>query len=199
LSGSDREPTGLEKFTEGLEHVASAVMPVAQQVLSARRPVAPQQQAAAPSRPIVVDMGPRRAALPAHAAPVAQPVQNPAPTTTVVATEAGGADDAPAVINDYTTFVPATAEDDMTTAGIKIIKNVDLAVQRSMTPKQIVEQILEPFEDSAPMVTAMVSGMTIEQLLEFIEENVPSEWAILSPRGEELITKAFELWQGGAA
>jgi hypothetical protein len=49
------------------------------------------------------------------------------------------------------------------------------------------------------MLMAMVSGMDADQLVEFISNNVPSNWAILSPRGEEIITKAFDAWQEGRA
>ena len=31
----------------------------------------------------------------------------------------------------------------------------------------------------------------------FIQSNVPSDWVILSPRGEEIVAKAFELWTSG--
>jgi hypothetical protein len=180
----------MEKFTEGLERVVGTVMPVAQQVLSASKK--PQQipQQMAPPRPIVVDLGPRRAVLPS---PQSQPIQNPEQPQ---AQQAQQAQTEEKVVNDLTEFALPSAEDDMIKAGTKLIKNVDLAVQRNLTPEQIVSQILEPFETSAAMVMSMISGMDVDQLLEFIEGNVPSDWAILSPRGEELVTAAFELWQG---
>ncbi len=83
----------------------------------------------------------------------------------------------------------------MLEAGGMLIRNVDLAVQRGFTPQQIVTQILNPFEEQASMLMAMASGLDAEGIIEFMSTSVPGDWAILSPRGEELVTKAFELWR----
>ena len=79
-----------------------------------------------------------------------------------------------------------------------LVKNIDLAVQQSMTPEQIVEKILIPFEEKAPAMMSMAAGLgDSDQLFAFIQSNVPSDWVILSPRGEEIVAKAFELWTSG--
>ncbi len=100
--------------------------------------------------------------------------------------------------NDLTDFPDPKTGGDLLSSGVLLIKSVDLAVQRSLTAEQIVSQVLEPFEDAVPTLMSMVSGMDAEQLNEFIVGHVPSDWAILSPRGEELVAKAFELWQSAA-
>lgn len=199
LTGDNDEPSNFEKFTEGLQTIAGTVMPVATQFMNARGGK-PAQLAAPVRQPIAVDLGPHRPALPNPTAPAAPaaPVANPTGPDAVVTTT-GEAPSVPTeeqpMQNDLTAFVFPTESDDMPTAGIMLMKNIDLAVQRNMSPEEIVQQILEPFEDAAPLMVAMASGFTSDQLMEFIENNVPAGWALLSPRGEELVVKAFDLWQ----
>lgn len=197
LTGSDQEPTSMEKFTEGMQNMVTTVMPVAQQLIAARRPqvvVAQPQVQQAPSRPIVVDLGPQRAALPRPNPAPAAPSASTAPAATSVPTgQATGQADG--LANDLTEFAVPSSSDDMLSAGTLLIKNVDLAVQRNLSPKDVVEKILGPFDERASVLMSMASGMSPEELIEFIAGNVPGDWAILSPRGEELVTKAFELWQ----
>ncbi len=83
----------------------------------------------------------------------------------------------------------------MLDVGTKLLKDVDLAIQRNMTPEQIVDKILTPFDEMADTLMSMALGMEPEQLTQFIADNVPSTWAILSPRGEEIVLKAFEIYR----
>jgi hypothetical protein len=205
LTGEDREPSTMEKFQEGLQSMVTTLLPVGQQLKNAMgpKPAAPQQQQQqqvipTPQRAVVVDLGPHRAALPpaqttattATQAPVAIPTQNPAPAQS------------DEIKNDLTEItIPKEAETDALTQAKILMKNVDLAVQRGMTAEQVVEEILNPFEDACPFIMNMASGLTEEQILEMVTSNVidaegqPLNWAILSPRGEELVSKAFRLWQ----
>ena len=57
------------------------------------------------------------------------------------------------------------------------------------------EKIIDPFEDASPLLAKMLAGFDTTELLGFISSNVPSHWAIMSPLGEEIITKAFEIWK----
>lgn len=199
LTASDEEQTSFDKFTEGFQNVVSTVMPVVQQIAAARKPVAvaPQpatQQPFYAPKPLLVDLGPQRPALTmsnvaqeqaqAQQGQQGQQAQQGQQVETILS-------------NDLIEFAFPTEADDMNMSGLLLLKNVDLAVQRNMTPQHIVETILEPFEQLAPMVTAMMSGMTTEQLLGFITANVPSAWALMSPKGEELLVATFELWQSG--
>lgn len=190
--GSD-EPTTFEKFTEGFSNMAQTAMPLVQQIMAGRKQTA-QLPAQLPAqypepqmmvqKPLMVDLGPKRAALPEPQspppaqAPAAEPVQNPA-----------------IQVNDLTQLVMPAENEDMTTAAVLLIKNGDFAVQSGFSAEQIVASVLEPFDKQVPLLMSMVAGMDSEQLVEFIEANVPAEWAILSPKGEELIVAAFELWQ----
>lgn len=214
LTGSDEEPTTIEKFNEGLEGVVKTIMPVGREILGAikdRRPVQGQpqgqQQQQPIGRPVVVDLGPHRPALPKPNPAAQAPVQG-APATAVAQPAAAGStssnapvEDASAVPdgiqdipNDHTEFHLPTEQDDMLSMGFMLLKNVDLAIQRNMSPEDIVDQVLDPFEEKAPVITSMAAGLQGEQLIEFISDNVPANWAILSPRGEAVVLKAFEIW-----
>ncbi len=207
LTGNDEEPNGFERFTENLQTAITSVMPVAQQVMAARAPrqqaqQQPQQgqpqQQQQQQRPILVDLGPKRTALPAQQ-PQQQPTQNPGTPPAAMPAAQTQESTMPAVetiVNDFKEFHFPDAGDDMKTAGQMLLKNVDLAVQRNMTAEQIVKQVLEPFETLSPMLATMATSLSGEQLVGFVEANVPSDWAILTPKGEELIVEAFDLWSG---
>ena len=215
LSGDNQEPTNFEKFTEGLDNVVKTVVPGLSQVMQAARGGQRQQTQQVTARvqnpgqpmgrPIVVDLGPQRTALPPQAAQqqqpqqVPQPQQNPGTPPAVTGTPPEQAQ-TDIIKNDYTAFAFPTSNDDMITAGMMLLKDVDLAVQKNLTAEQIVEQVLDPFEASAPFLTSMASGLTTEMMIDFIQSNVPSrDWAILTPRGEELVSQAFEMWRDAGA
>jgi hypothetical protein len=139
-------------------------------------------------KPVVLDLGPRApvpAALPlAQAQPVANPQTPPAekPAESELA-------------NDLTEITLPQGNEDLVQAAVLLVKNIDFAVQKSMTPEQIVSQILQPFEERAPALMSMAAGLgDSDQLFGFIQQNVPADWVILSPRGEDLVAKAFEMW-----
>ena len=215
LTGDDAEPTTFEKFQEGFSNMAQTILPVAQSFMTQRK----EQQATAraqvqqqpqqqwvPPKPVVMDLGPARAALPPAQQGQPQPGHTGLPPMPQVnadevfrqATEQPNPapqDQAAQDANDLKALAIPAEGGDMMTDAILLIKNADLAVQMDMTAEQIVQSIIVPFENISPLLMSMVGGMNSDQLMQFIEENVPPEWAILSPKGDELITKAFEQWQ----
>lgn len=202
LSGEGGETSTLDKVMEVGEKLTTTVVPIVQQAMAARAqaraasaPVA-QPQPMMP-RPVVLDLGPRTpAALPAPAQPAAPraPIENPAPTPAAPA-----ASPADATANDLKAITLPQGSEDLVTAAVLLVKNIDFAVQQSMTPEAIVDSILVPFEDKAPALMSMVAGLgDSDQLFAFIQQNVPADWSILSPRGEEIVASAFELWRDDA-
>lgn len=195
LTGGDIEQSTMEKVLEGGEKLITMVIPLAQQAMSRRQGAlpAPQAATAAPTpnpgpKPVVIDLGPKQpaqAALPAPQAQAALPAPQAAPETS----------DDP--VNDLTQFVFPAESDDLMQAGTLLLRNVDLAVQQGLTAEQVVAQVLTPFaasSGSANSVLGMASGLDEQQLLDFVTANTPAGWAIRSPRGEEVVSKAFELW-----
>ncbi len=222
LTGANDEPTKMEQITEGVQNIVQTVMPVAQQVLNAVRSKQPQQQQttttatatvgpAPGTRPLVVDVGPMRTALTAgqpQAQPQAQPVAQPQAQPQAFSTAGPGATPQPQPqpnpgsagspgepVNEYTAITLPQGTEDFTSLIPMLVKNVDLAIRQNMTPEQIVETILEPFDDKASMLMSLASGLSAEELIEFITANVPPSWAIMSPRGEEIVVASFELWR----
>lgn len=97
---------------------------------------------------------------------------------------------------------------DSSLVGIMLIKNLDLAIQRRMSAEEIVDKVLDPFEDavaSAPwaeMMVGMFQDMDNATLLQHIANEVvdantkqPLNWAILTPFGSERVVQAFEIWR----
>lgn len=196
LAGDDAPESTLDKVMEVGEKIATTVLPIAQQAMAARAQaratavppqMMPQPMPMPMPKPVVLDLGPKQAALPAPAPQGQAPVENPAPAPVQ---EAG--DDQK---NDLTEFKMPDGSEDLVNAAVLLVKNIDLAVQKNMTPEQIVEKILVPFDEQAPTLMSMAAGLgDSDQLFAFIQQNVPSDWVILSPRGEEIVAKAFELW-----
>lgn len=200
LAGDDAPESTLDKVMEVGEKLATTVLPIAQQAMAARAQAraaqAPAPYAMPPQpmpKPVVLDLGPKQAALPAPApAPVQAPVPNPAQAAEAGTTQEG-------LQNDLKEVTLPQGNEELVTAAVLLVKNIDMAVQKNMTPEQIVEQILVPFEERAPALMSMAAGLgDSDQLFGFIQQNVPPDWVILSPRGEELVAKAFELWTSGS-
>jgi hypothetical protein len=200
LAGDDAPESTLDRVMEVGEKLATTMLPIAQQAMAARaqsRSAAQQQQQQqAPvmqvpppmplPKPVVLDLGPKMAALPAPS----EVIVNPAPP-------AQGAADS-GLENDLKQLTLPTGDEDLVSAAVLLVKNIDLFVQQNMSPEQIVDQILIPFEEKAPAMMSMAAGLGDgDQLFAFIQTNVPSDWVILSPRGEEIVSKAFELWTNG--
>lgn len=201
LAGDDAPESTLDKVMEVGEKLATTVLPIAQQAMAARAQARAAQAAPVPMpyanppqpmpmpKPVVLDLGPKQAALPAPQAPV----ENPATATATAA--APEQQPAGELANDLKEITLPKGDEDLVGAAVLLVKNIDFAVQKNMTPEQIVSQILEPFYERAPALMSMAAGLgDSDQLLSFIQQNVPSDWVILSPRGEETVTKAFELW-----
>jgi hypothetical protein len=203
LTGGDGESSTLDKVMEVGDKLGTTVLPIVQQVMAARSqarsaasaPIpnpAPMPMAMALPKPVVLDLGPKAPALPAPA------TQTPPATPTA---PAAAAEAAPAPsdgqANDLKDITLPTGGEDLVAAAVLLVKNIDFAIQRNMTAEQIVDQILEPFEEKAPAMMSMAAGLgNSDQLLAFIQSNVPNDWVILSPRGEDIVAEAFELWQG---
>jgi hypothetical protein len=207
LTGENREADGFEKFTDGLDHVVKTVTPLGKGLMNAweRRqgaqtggpapnPRSPSPPPGTPiGQPVVVDVGPART-----------PFQNPNPPplpqartqpATPFQTPPAPADAAANPKNDLTDFCTPPQGSDMLQTGQILIQNVDLAVQQGLTPEQIVAKVLDPFETAVPMLMAMARGFSREQLVQFLSDNVPPDWALMTPRGEEVAVAAFELWR----
>lgn len=213
IRGDNKEPTKIEQLTEGVSSFTQALMPVAQQFMGRGQQQGgmvggqpgQQQQQQPQGRRVLVDV-PQR---PALTAPVAQQptVANPAPVEP--ATPAPVVHDPSEIKNDFTSFVMPNATTDPSTVGIVLIKNLDLAVQKNMSAEDIVDKVLDPFEDAiegapwAEIALAAFQNMSDEQLLQHIANEVVdantkqplSHWAILSPLGSERVVAAFQLWK----
>lgn len=171
------------------------VMPLAQQLANRRSnvQVQPQQQQPQPGRAIVVDLGPKQPAqpqLPAQATPAQAPAQAaPAPV------ENPGTPPADDLRNDLTTLTPPNGNEDLMMGGTLLLKNIDFAVQNNWSAEDIVEKILDIFEQRLPLLMNMAGGLDEPQLMAFLEGNVPANWAVRTPRGEDLVREAFALWK----
>ena len=198
LTGEGGQPSKVQQFTEGVQEFVQTVVPLGQQVLGGlrggggKRQRVQVQATVGETKPVLVDVGPiqQQPALP-----------NPQPMQAQAQAHAQAQAQEPEVgANDFTTFQFPEDGDDFQIAVTKLIKDVDLAVRLGLPPEKMVTDVLEPFEEHAPLVVATISGMSPEQVLQFLAENVPDTWAVCSPRGEELVTRAVEVWhERGAA
>lgn len=203
LSGEDSEPSKLEQFSEGADKAVRTFLPMATQVFGALR--GPQQQqpqrqlpAQQAQRPLIVDLptqpGPAKALPNPGAPPVATAVESDTPPVTSAV--GGEATDPKNTLTAIT--VPSAADvaqADMRALGQLLLCNIDLAVQKQMTAEEVVDQILDPFEEVAPTMMSMVSGFDEDRLIAFLSSEVPPSWAVMSPRGEELVREAFAAWK----
>ena len=96
--------------------------------------------------------------------------------------------------NDLTAFTLPVGNESLPVVAVLLLKNVDLGVQKGMTAEQIVEQILEPFAEKAPTVVQMAAGLDEANLMAMIQENTSTSWALMSPRGEQIVLQVFALW-----
>lgn len=219
IRGDNKRPSKMEEFSEGVQTITQALAPVANQFLSGRQQGMMQQQQGQQNvqqnvqqpqgRRVLVDL-PQRPALPApQTQQPAQPATQASTQPTPPPVEPATPDE---IRNDFTSFVmPSPNPDgsfDSSLVGIMLIKNLDLAIQRRMSAEEIVDKVLDPFEDavaSAPwaeMMVGMFQDMDNATLLQHIANEVvdantkqPLNWAILTPFGSERVVQAFEIWR----
>jgi hypothetical protein len=196
LSGEDREQSTVDRIADGAERIIEVITPAAKQFLAGRGgAAAPTQAAPQQTRVLAVDLGPKRQVLP-------NPVE-PATPAPAQATPAPAASDEPPAsttqvpdeVNDFTDFHFPEVDEDFKVTASKLVKSVDLAIQKNMSADDIVEKILMPFEKAAPFIMHTAAKWEEDELMTFIEEHVPASWAILTPQGEEVVLDAFEAFQ----
>jgi hypothetical protein len=183
--GNDSESSSLvDKIGDLGERL---VMPLTQQLMAARRSQQPQQQQQQPQA-VMVDLGPKPVQPTQPQLPA--PQQNPNTPTALPPAQTDP------LANDLTEVPTLPPKDlDLIAAGGLLLKNIDLAFQRDWSAEDVVEKILEPFEELAPMLMSMAKGLDDEKLGLFIESNLPSNWAIRSPRGDDFVKEVFDMWK----
>ncbi len=107
------------------------------------------------------------------------------------------AQDMPRIDNDFKDFVfpPSGSSNEVIVSSL--IKDLDLAVQKDMSPEEIADNVLAKFAEDHPLVAMLLKGASADELVKFIDEKVPKHWAIASPKGESMIRELHEIAKSG--
>lgn len=95
--------------------------------------------------------------------------------------------------NDFTEFVFPKNADTQKVAIPALVKNIDLAIQRDMTAEQIRTDVVPFFEQNYRFAMMFIKGMSANELVEFLVERTPASWAVVSPRGTEVLRELHAL------
>jgi hypothetical protein len=93
-------------------------------------------------------------------------------------------------INDFTDFVFPQEDTPVEHSLEMIVKDIDLAIQRELSAREIDDQVIKKFP---PTVAALVANTDVDTLLGVLEARSPSSWRINSLDGQQKVRELHAL------
>jgi hypothetical protein len=94
------------------------------------------------------------------------------------------------VVNDFTEVVIPPAGMDLEQQAIFLVKDLDFAIQNDWEPEKIVSDIFNKFP---PMITTIILAQKADVMIKQLGSKIPETWALLSPKGEDILRDAYDL------
>lgn len=192
LSGADEETPTWKLVTDEVKEFLPGLLAAAGMMKSSSQPQQLAPQRVLPNSVAVVDEDDyegaraipapqrrrRRRRLPREAEPA------------VVATPVTEVPQEPEPVNDLQDFVFPVEGTEIEQVLVLLVKDLDLALQKDLTPSQIQEQVIQKF---APEIALILKAQDVDTLIKTIEERAPSSWRINTLDGQAKIRELYTL------
>ena len=194
LSGNDEETPTWKLVADEFKEALPGLLAAAGMLKGSSQPQAQPQQQVLPNSIAVLDEDdyepPRALPAPQRRRRGSRRVPRKVEPVTLETPASQAPPQAAEVANELTDFVFPAEGTDIEQVLVMLVKDLDLALQKELSPSQIHEQVIKRF---APEVALILRAQDVETLIKTIEERAPSSWRINTLDGQSKIKELYEI------